>query len=191
MRDIKFEKKINSVCKIFKNHENKTFDEIMELETENIMNILDCFPNGEYKIKIVKKIYDDFMSKEEEPHKLLKFYNTEDEFIKTIENNDIKAVFYSFFALHKMSMHESGWDRYTFEELCDLSGIKKLKREDIPPVLKYGIDLRVSGSKQPTLTFKIKEELLGEKTNGAEVSWSCFDDTFTNRMREKVYGNSK
>lgn len=186
MKDKKMEKEISNVYEIFKKHKLCSFEEILSNYEIELMQSLPSLPDGEYKVKILNKLYDNYVKIENEEHKLIKFYKEEDDFIKTIENKDMKALFYSFYALHKLNMHESGWDSYDIDKLRELSGIEKLKCEDLPPVLKYGIQLRVSGSKKPTQTFHIDNGVVGK-----EVSWSCFDDTFKERMRRLVYGDCK
>ena len=186
MKDKKMEKEILDVYDIFKKHQDENFEEIFTNYKEEFEKSLPSLPDGDYKVKILNKLYYNYINVENQEHKLIKFYKEEDDFIKTIENKDMKALFYSFYALHKLNMHESGWDSYDIDKLRELSGIEKLKCEDLPLVLKYGIQLRVSGSKKPTQTFHIDNGVVGK-----EVSWSCFDDTFKERMRRLVYGDCK
>ena len=79
MKDKKMEKEILDVYDIFKKHQDENFEEIFTNYKEKFEKSLPSLPNGDYKVKILNKLYDNYVNIENQEHKLIKIYKEEDE----------------------------------------------------------------------------------------------------------------
>ena len=94
--------------------------------------------------KIQNQLLDEFM---------ISFYDLEIEFLKSMPNEKIKRLFYSLLCFEKLHWHESGWIRFEIDELAELGGLKTLKCEDFADLVPFGLEMRVTGSKNAVSTY--------------------------------------
>ena len=81
------------------------------------------------------------------------FYDLEIEFLKSLPNEKIKRLFYSLLCFEKLHWHESGWIRFEIDDLAELGGLKTLKCEDFADLVPFGLEMRVTGSKNAVSTY--------------------------------------
>ena len=81
------------------------------------------------------------------------FYDLEIEFLKSLPNEKIKRLFYSLLCFEKLHWHESGWIRFEIDDLAELGGLKTLKCEDFADLGPFGLEMRVTGSKNAVSTY--------------------------------------
>ena len=111
------------------------------LVCENSLNILkEVFREQDYKTKI-------------ETEQVISFYDLEIEFLKSLQSEKIKRLFYSLLCFEKLHWHESGWIRFEIDELAELGGLKTLKCEDFADLVPFGLKMRVTGSKNAVSTY--------------------------------------
>ena len=111
------------------------------LVCENSLNILkEVFREQDYKTKI-------------ETEQVISFYDLEIEFLKSLPSEKIKRLFYSLLCFEKLHWHESGWIRFEIDELAELGGLKTLKCEDFADLVPFGLEMRVTGSKNAVSTY--------------------------------------
>lgn len=83
----------------------------------------------------------------------IQFFDKEVEFLQSLPNEKIKRLFYSLFCFEKLHWHESGWIRFEIDELAELGGLKNLRCEDFADLVPFGLDMRVTGSKNAVTTY--------------------------------------
>ena len=111
------------------------------LVCENSLNILkEVFREQDYKTKI-------------ETEQVISFYDLEIEFLKSLPSEKIKRLFYSLLCFEKLHWHESGWIRFEIDDLAELGGLKTLKCEDFADLGPFGLEMRVTGSKNAVSTY--------------------------------------
>ena len=81
------------------------------------------------------------------------FYDLEIEFLKSLPNEKIKRLFYSLLCFEKLHWHESGWSCFEIDDLAELGGLKILKCEDFADLGPFGLEMRVTGSKNAVSTY--------------------------------------
>lgn len=94
------------------------------------------------------------------------FYDLEIEFLKSLPNEKIKRLFYSLICFEKLHWHESGWIRFEIDELAELGGLKNLRCEDFADLVLFGLDMRVTGSKNAVTTYYSIGMMISKKNNG-------------------------
>lgn len=113
------------------------------------------FKNDELNIKIIGMLYEKYEEEEIKKESLgtISFYDKEIEFLQSLPNEKIKRLFYSLLCFEKLHWHESGWIRFEIDELAELGGLKTLKCEDFSDLVPFGLDMRVTGSKNAVSTY--------------------------------------
>ena len=85
--------------------------------------------------------------------KQIGFYYEELKFIRSIQSEKIRRIFYSLLCFEKLYWHDSGWIRFEISVLKEFSGLKTLKCEDFSDLVPFGLNMRVTGSKHPVTTY--------------------------------------
>lgn len=113
------------------------------------------FKNDELNIKIIGMLYEKYEEEEIKKESLgtISFYDKEIEFLNSLPNEKIKRLFYSLLCFEKLHWHESGWIRFEIDELAELGGLKNLRCEDFADLVPFGLDMRVTGSKNAVTTY--------------------------------------
>lgn len=125
--------------------------------TEDFENsVLPSVKHKESKKKLIEKMKENWVEKIQK-HLLdeakISFYDKEIEFLKSLPNEKIKRLFYSLLCFEKLHWHESGWIRFEIDELAELGGLKNLRCEDFADLVPFGLDMRVTGSKNAVTTY--------------------------------------
>lgn len=126
------------------------------------------FKNDELNIKIIGMLYEKYEEEEIKKESLgtISFYDKEIEFLHSLPNEKIKRLFYSLLCFEKLHWHESGWIRFEIDELAELGGLKTLKCEDFADLVPFGLDMRVTGSKNAVTTYSSIWIMISQKNNG-------------------------
>ena len=88
----------------------------------------------------------------------VEIYESEISHLKSVENADVRKILYLLLIIAKWSNHSSGWIRYDKKYLFNFWGFKYKDTEKtkvINECCKNGLDLRVVGSKNPIICFKL------------------------------------
>lgn len=98
----------------------------------------------------------------ENPSILIKLYQYEVDFLcKVGQKNRIKELFYSVIIYEKLHPHESGWIKFDIDELADIAfygnSKRDIRQEDFYPLVQYGLDMRVVGSKEAIPCYKLPD----------------------------------
>lgn len=152
----------NDVLKRF--HKNMRSRDLIKIALEHPFG----FKDDELNIKLVGILYEKY--EEDERKKCLigniGFYEKEIEFLRSLPNEKIKRLFYSLLCFEKLHWHESGWIRFEIDELAELGGLKILKCEDFADLVPFGLDMRVTGSKNAVTTYSSIWIMISQKNNG-------------------------
>lgn len=124
------------------------------LSDEALINIL------KEKFEIVQNDSIDKMNK------IISFYESEIDFLRVLPDERIKRLFYSLICFEKLHWHESGWIRFEIDELAELGGLKNLRCEDFSDLVPFGLDMRVTGSKNAVTTYYSIGMMISKKNNG-------------------------
>lgn len=124
------------------------------------------FKNDELNIKIIGMLYEKYEEEEIKKESLgtISFYDKEIEFLHSLPNEKIKRLFYSLICFEKLHWHESGWIRFEIDELAELGGLKNLRCEDFADLVPFGLDMRVTGSKNAVTTYSSIGWMIEKKT---------------------------
>ena len=96
--------------------------------------------------------------------KKIGFYYEELKFIRSIKSEKIRRIFYSLLCFEKLYWHSSGWIRFEISTLREFSGLKNLKCEDFADLVSFGLNMRVTGSKNPVTTYYSISNTIRNKT---------------------------
>ena len=127
---------------------------------ENYNNFLKDLPDGEYKQKLLKRIYKESLKKNpEDGHRPVSITRDEIRFLQALPDEFIKRAFYSLIIRQKVRSHPSGWVSLDFENTMSYAfedkEIRKMKIEMLAQCSEYGFETRVSGSNKPVLCFRV------------------------------------
>ena len=123
---------------------------IKEQDIETLFSNLVC----ENSLNILKEVFrKQDCKKIVETDQVISFYDIEIEFLKSLPNEKIKRLFYSLLCFEKLHWHESGWIRFEIDDLAELGGLKTLKCEDFADLVPFGLEMRVTGSKNAVSTY--------------------------------------
>ena len=152
----------NDVLKRF--HQNMRSRDLIKIALEHPFG----FKDDELNIKIVGILYEKY--EEDERKKCLigniDFYEKEIEFLQSLPTEKIKRLFYSLICFEKLHWHESGWIRFEIDELAEIGGLKNLRCEDFADLVPFGLDMRVTGSKNAVTTYYSIWIMVSQKNNG-------------------------
>lgn len=95
--------------------------------------------------------------------KQIGFYYEELKFIRNIQSEKIRRIFYSLLCFEKLYWHNSGWIRFEISTLKEFGGLKNLKCEDFSDLVPFGLNMRVTGSKNPVTTYYSISNTIGNK----------------------------
>lgn len=95
----------------------------------------------------------------------IQFFDKEVDFLQSLPNEKIKRLFYSLLCFEKLHWHESGWIRFEIDELAELGGLKNLRCEDFADLVPFGLDMRVTGSKNAVTTYYSIGIMISQKNN--------------------------
>lgn len=126
---------------------------VQRISDETLINIL------KEKFEIVQN------EKNREKDKIISFYESEIDFLRSFSSERIKRLFYSLLCFEKLHWHESGWIRFEIDELAELSGLKNLRCEDFADLVPFGLDMRVTGSKNAVTTYSSIRIMISQKDN--------------------------
>ena len=157
-----------------KNKEIKAvYDSFIKDGTETTEDLEDSFlpsvKNKDAKRKLLGKMKEIWVEKIQNQlldEFTISFYDLEIEFLKSLPNEKIKRLFYSLLCFEKLHWHESGWIRFEIDELAELGGLKTLKCEDFSDLVPFGLDMRVTGSKNAVTTYSSIWIMISQKNNG-------------------------
>lgn len=144
-------------------------------------------PNGAYKEKVLCKILDNYENQISMPSKTITFYSKEIEFLKSIEDLQIKESFYCLLLWTKINYHSSGYINLDLQGIYDLfpsiKGISDKERANrFKLCYDYGfIDMRVIGKKEPIPCFKLMK-YFGEGEAIYEIQSSQAEKFFKDRI---------
>lgn len=123
---------------------------INELDVDRVVSRL----SDEGLINILKEKFASFCAEREQGMDgTISFYDREVEFLRSLPSEKIKRLFYSLLCFEKLHWHESGWIRFEIDELAELGGLKNLRCEDFADLVPFGLDMRVTGSKNAVTTY--------------------------------------
>ena len=132
-------------------------------------SVLPSVKHKESKKKLIEKMKENWIEKIQK-HLLdevkISFYDKEIEFLRSLPNEKIKRLFYSLLCFEKLHWHESGWIRFEIDELAELGGLKNLRCEDFADLVPFGLDMRVTGSKNAVTTYYSIGMMISKKNNG-------------------------
>ena len=136
--------------------------------SKKIVNIQDVYSRlSDRNIAILKeKISESKFNKNIARDKVISFYDREIEFLQSLPNEKIKRLFYSLLCFEKLHWHESGWIRFEIDELAELGGLKNLRCEDFADLVSFGLDMRVTGSKNAVTTYYSIGMMISQKNDG-------------------------
>ncbi len=152
----------NDVLKKF--HKNMRSRDLIKIALEHPFG----FKDDELNIKLVGILYEKYEEDERKKYLIgsIDFYEKEIEFLRSLPNEKIKRLFYSLLCFEKLHWHESGWIRFEIDELADLGGLKNLRCEDFADLVPFGLDMRVTGSKNAVTTYSSIWIMVFQKNNG-------------------------
>lgn len=144
-----------------KNKEIKAvYDSFIKNGTETMEELEDSFlpsvKNKDAKRKLLGKMKEIWLEKIQNQlldEFTISFYDLEIEFLKSLPSEKIKRLFYSLLCFEKLHWHESGWIRFEIDDLAELGGLKTLKCEDFADLGPFGLEMRVTGSKNAVSTY--------------------------------------
>ena len=139
----------NDVLKRF--HKNMKSRDLIKIALEHPFG----FKDDELNIKLVGILYEKYEEDERKKYLIgnIDFYEKEIEFLRSLPTEKIKRLFYSLLCFEKLHWHESGWIRFEIDELAELGGLKNLRCEDFADLVPFGLDMRVTGSKNAVTTY--------------------------------------
>lgn len=142
---------------------------------EKYENYFPSLPNGDYKIRLLKGVYKQYLLSDRKRGQYpITITTGEIRFLQSLPTELIKRLFYSLIIRAKVRPHASGWisldfDNTIFYALKD-NDARKAKIEIYSQCTDYGFDTRVSGSTKPVLCFKLPDmedgEVVFEFTDG-------------------------
>lgn len=152
----------NDVLKRF--HKNMKSRDLIRIALEHPFG----FKNDELNIKLVGIIYEKYEEAERKKYLIgnIDFYEKEIDFLQSLPNEKIKRLFYSLLCFEKLHWHESGWIRFEIDELAELGGLKNLRCEDFADLVPFGLDMRVTGSKNAVTTYYSIGMMISKNNNG-------------------------
>lgn len=131
-------------------------------------SVLPSVKHKESKKKLIEKMKENWVEKIQK-HLLdevkISFYDREIEFLQSLPIEKIKRLFYSLLCFEKLHWHESGWIRFEIDELAELGGLKNLRCEDFADLVSFGLDMRVTGSKNAVTTYYSIGMMISKKNN--------------------------
>ena len=139
--------------------EGVSIDRIIE---EKYNEYFPMLPDGEYKKKILLRIYKNYIHRDPDVgHHIVNISSEHISFLNSLPSIRLRALFYSLIVRTKVKPHRSGWIsldfdntiRYGFSE----SEAAKIKIEALSVCVPYGFEVRVSGSTKPVLCFRLPE----------------------------------
>ena len=170
--------------------EQEMLDIVLKLDPEqryayidkNWEALMPSVPNVPEKCDALKRVLKKFL----EDRGLLSDFEveltTKDlEAINNVVGYQNKKIFYSLLCWYKANYHESGWVKFHYPK-CLRCAFNKEDAKNVPiscfsGLKKYGFDMRVVGSKNPTLCFKVPY-------NKDEVRYKLKGDEIKNRCEE-------
>ena len=132
-------------------------------------SVLPSVKYREPKKKLIEKMKQNYIEKIQQKileDRKIQFYEKEVEFLHSLPNEKIKRLFYSLLCFEKLHWHESGWIRFEIDELAELGGVKNLKCEDFADLVSFGLDMRVTGSKNAVTTYYSIGMMISKKNDG-------------------------
>lgn len=152
----------NDVLKRF--HKNMKSRDLIKIALEHPFG----FKDDELNIKLVGILYEKYEEDERKKYLIgnIDFYEKEIEFLQSLPNEKIKRLFYSLLCFEKLHWHGSGWIRFEIDELAELGGLKNLRCEDFADLVPFGLDMRVTGSKNAVTTYSSIWIMISQKNNG-------------------------
>lgn len=132
-------------------------------------SVLPSVKYREPKKKLIEKMKQNYIEKIQQKileDRKIQFYEKEVEFLHSLPNEKIKRLFYSLLCFEKLHWHGSGWIRFEIDELAELGGLKNLRCEDFADLVPFGLDMRVTGSKNAVTTYGSIWIMISQKNNG-------------------------
>ena len=147
-------------ARFLKDISTKSSAEIAEFIQNNYDNYFTNLPSGEYKQELLRKVVEnkaDFINNNQDSK--VGFSQTEVEILKNIKPQQTKRLIYCLMCQAKFNPHEGGWIRLDWPKCLkygfNQKEILKLRLENLQVCVEYGMEMRVIGSKNPIVCFKI------------------------------------
>lgn len=105
------------------------------------------------RVRAIKKAFDNFCKKQKNNSVEISFYKREVEFLKNIPDDKTRRIFYALMIAKKTHYHQSGWIRFDIEEMREFCDDEEMSLYDFFDAVEFGLDMRVSGSKEAVTTF--------------------------------------
>lgn len=165
MIDDKYGRELQTVFAYIRHNINRDRE---ELEAYIASHYFLFLPEGEYRESFIRDICDRAV-KDEENEKPYCLSTEELLYLSSIEEQWLKKIILCLILWRREEDEHRSYVKFDFDKIFSLlfspKEIKGLKREDLAPLSKYGIDFRVIGSKKPKTCYKLPVAY------GADIAW--------------------
>lgn len=153
------------------------------------VDALPSLPKGEYKRDVMLKLLHDYKVKMEAGElrgPLITFYKEEVKYMRSMEASDkIRFLYLVLTTLYKEKPHPSGFsrfdDHFALKKASKLGSFGPFCPLDLKNLIFTGFEMRVIGSKQPILCFKLPHA----KFEG-EIAFQCYEDELLDKFKEYI-----
>lgn len=134
---------------------------------EKYKDFLPSYPEGEYKKILIKRVFETAQVDKAASIEEYDWFETEETFLSSFEDKTLRRVMFALMLWAKEHPHEGGWIDFDlwniFIRFFTAKEVDEIKHSDtLQKLIPYGFDMRVVGSKNPTVCFQISVEKGGE-----------------------------
>ena len=134
---------------------------------EKYKSLLPSYPEGEYKKILMKRVFETAQVDKLASIEEYDWSETEETFLNSLEDKTLRRVMFALMLWTKEHPHEGGWIDFDlwniFIRFFTAKEVDEIKHSDtLQKLIPYGFDMRVVGSKNPTVCFQISVEEGGE-----------------------------
>lgn len=161
-KELKFMKEESRFLEVIADYRDNP-EQVNSFITENYNQFFKDIPDGEHKIRLLKKIYQNSLRDDpDRGNHIINITDKDIDFLRKLPNELIKRLFYALIVRAQVKPHETGWIALDFENTLRYAFSDKEARnskiEIFSECTPHGFETLVIGSANPVLCFKLPIE---------------------------------